>query len=354
MTKTKAWDDLDYGVRQSKDVEKWVEYNEMWTWWGGLFDTNDIYCVENYMRQIGEKVGLKLLEKHKSIAERTREYISATPGWFELHMVYKELHLATEQDYKAAKMAVLREFRKGNIERYGKKSGVYRKPDLELEEIDILNAEDKPYKIYLPLELHKHVALYPGDVVVVAGKWNAGKSAFILECAKLNMHEHDTWFFTSEMKAQRIKKRILLMDEMTVDQFAENVTIRGREGGFHDVIQPDALNLVDYLQINEDFYRIGAQIREIAEKLKQGIAIVALQKDAAATYGYGGQKGLQRPTLYLTIDDGIVKIIKAKDWTTSANPNGKVQKFKLHQGVNFEAIGVLHHADDDPPKRRYA
>jgi len=289
-----------------------------------------------------------------TIAERTREYIAATDGWFELHMVYKELHIATDIDScKAAKMAVLREYRKGNIEKHGKKNATYRKPDYECEEIDVLNADENPVKIYLPLDLHKHVALYKGDVVVVAGKWNAGKSAFLLECAKLNMREHDTWFFTSEMKAPRFKKRLGLMEDMTVEQFAENVTIRGRDGGFHDVIQPDSLNLVDYLQINEDFYRVGAQIREIAEKLQQGIAIVALQKDAAATYGYGGQKGLQRPTLYLTIDDGVVTIVKAKDWVTSSNPNGKIQKFKLYQGVNFRAEGVLHNEDDDIPERRY-
>jgi len=289
-----------------------------------------------------------------TIAERTREYIAVTDGWFELRDIYRELHLVTTHEKNAAKITVKREYDKGMIEKHGKKNGVYRRPDYECEEIDILNANDKAVNIYLPLDLHKHVALYDGDVVVVAGKWNAGKSAFLLECAKLNMNEHDVWFFTSEMKGPRFKKRVGLMEGVTVDQFAEKVTIRGREGGFHDVIQPNSLNLIDYLQINEDFYRVGAQIREIAEKLQRGIAIIALQKDAAATYGYGGQKGLQRPTLYLTIDDGVVKIVKAKDWITSSNPNGKIQKFRLHRGVNFEAIGVLHHAEDDPPKRRYA
>ena len=308
---------------------------------------------EEARRILRELAGMES-EQDKTIAERTREYIGVTDGWFELQQLYRELHLVTRKDQGAAKITVKREYDKGFIEKHGTKNGVYRKPNYELEEIDVLSADDKPVKIYLPLELHKHVALYHGDVVIVAGKWNAGKSAFLLECAKLNMNEWDTWFFTSEMKGPRFRKRLKLMEGTTVDQFAENVTIRGRDGGFHDVIQPDALNLVDYLQINEDFYRVGAQIREIAEKLDQGVAIVALQKDAAATYGYGGQKGLQRPTLYLTIDDGVVKIVKAKDWVTSSNPNGKVQKFKLYKGVNFQAEGILHHQEDDvAPKRRY-
>jgi len=335
---------------------KFFEYKKMWQWWGSLFIDEDVPRIESYMKEIGEAVGLRLLEKHKTVAERAREYIAATDGWFELHMLYRELQIATDADAcKAAKMAVLREYKKGNIEKHGKKNATYRKPDYDCEEIDILNAGDKPVTLYLPLDLHEHVALYPGDVCVVAGKWNAGKSAFLLECARLNMKEHDTWYFTSEMKGPRFKKRVQLMEGVTLDEFAENVTIRGREGGFHDVIQPNSLNLIDYLQINEDFYRVGAQIREIAEKLQQGLAIVALQKDAAATYGYGGQKGLQRPTLYLTIDDGVVKIVKAKDWVTSSNPNGKIQKFKLYKGVNFQAEGVLHYAEDDPhdSKRRY-
>lgn len=340
-----AWDRID-----SEDTKKWFEYKEMWTWWGGLFDFDDIPPIEDYMRQIGEKVGLKLLEKHKSIAERVRDYLSDTSGWFELHAMYKELHLDTLQDKGAAKIAIKRERDKGFIEKHGQKSGVYRKPDYEVEEIDWINADDTPAKIIFPLDLHEHVSVYVGDVIVIAGKWNAGKSAWLMETARLNL---DIWlmdFLTSEMKGPRFKKRMRLMRDhlgTSWEEFNAQVRVRGREGMFHDVVDPKKLTFIDYLQINEEFYRIGANIKELADKLDTGIIMVAIQKDAGSEYGYGGQKGMQRATLYLTIDDGVVKIVKAKDWTTSVNPNGKIQHFKLYQGVNFQAVGALHHEGDN-------
>ena len=291
-----------------------------------------------------------------TIAERTREYIAVTDGWFELQHLYKELHLVTPKEQGAAKITVKREYDKGLIEKHGKKNGVYRKPDYDCEEIDWINADDTPAKIIFPLDLHEHVAVYGGDLIVIAGNWNVGKSAFMMETARLNL---DIWlmdFLTSEMKGPRFKKRMRLMrDHLGTDWDAFNaqVRVRGREGAFHDVIDANKLTLIDYMHLNEDFFRVGAHLKEIEKKLDNGIAIVALQKNKGAEYGYGAEKGLQTPTLYITIDDGTVKIVKAKDWATESNPNGKIQKFKLYQGVNFRAEGILHHEDDDKPERRY-
>ena len=207
-----------------------------------------------------------------TISERTREYIAATPGWFELHMIYAELHLATKQEKGAAKACILRELEKGNIEKYGKKRGVYRKPDYECEEIDWINADDTTIKIILPLDLHKHVALYGGDMILVAGKWNAGKSAWLMEMARLNL---DIWkmdFLTSEMKGPRFKKRMRLMREhlgTDWDKFNEQVRVRGRSGGFHDVIEAQKLTMIDYLHLNEDFFRLGTHLKEIEKKFQK-------------------------------------------------------------------------------------
>lgn len=311
---------------------------------------------EEARRILRELAGLES-ERNKSISQRTREYMAVTDGWFELQTIYRELHLVTPQEKSAAKITVKREYDKGFIEKHGKKNGVYRKPDYDCEEIDWINADDTTAKIILPLDLHEHVALYGGDVMLVAGKWNAGKSAWLMEMARLNLDIWEMDYLTSEMKGPRFKKRMRLMREhigTDWDSFNAQVRVRGREGGFHDIIDPHKLTMIDYLHLNEDYYKIGAHIKEIEKKLEQGIAIIAIQKDKGSEYGYGSQKGLQTPTLYLTIDEGVVKIVKAKDWVTSSNPNGKIQRFKLYQGVNFKAEGVLHHAEDDEqPKRRY-
>jgi hypothetical protein len=43
------------------------------------------------------------------------------------------------------------------------------------------------------------------------------------------------------------------------------MTCVSRSGEFQDVIRPDALNLIDYLEVHQDFYEIGGKIAAIAE-----------------------------------------------------------------------------------------
>ena len=307
---------------------------------------------------IREMAGLPSLQE-KRLGDQVKEYVAVTDGWFSVTDLYRELQAVTTQDKNTIRVTIKRLYDARFIEKHGQKNGVYRKPYYDCEEIDWINADDKPVTIYLPLDLHRHVALYHGDVVAIAGKWNAGKSAFMMETARLNMDIWEIDFLTSEMKGQRFKKRMKFMRDLLGtdwEKFNEKVRVRGREGMFQDVLEPDKLTLIDYLQLNDNFYQVGEHFRTIAEKLEKGIAMVAIQKDKGSEYGYGREKGLQRPMLYLTIDDGYVKIIKAKDWVTSENPNGKIQEFKLYKGVNFQAVGTLHHAEDDPhyKKGRYS
>ena len=311
-------------------------------------DTN----LEMARKILREIVGLPSMQE-KHLSEQVKELIAVTDGWFSVTDVYRELHVVTPTDKTNVRVTIKRLYDAGRIEKHGERNGVYRKPHYDCEKIDILNASDEPLKIKFPLDLHDYICLYPGDVAVIAGKWNSGKSGFLLEMARLNMNDFDIHFFTSEMKGPRFKKRIKKMDDITLEDFAKKVHIFGREGMFQDVIQPNAMNLIDYLQINEDFYRVGAHIREIAEKLEKGVAIVALQKDAGASYGYGAQKGLQRPMLYLTIDDGVLKVVKAKDWVGESNPNGKIMKFKLVNGIKFIPQTDLHYEEDDPKNKQW-
>jgi hypothetical protein len=79
------------------------------------------------------------------------------------------------------------------------------------------------------------------------------------------------------------------------------------------------------------------RIRQIADRLKRGIAIVALQKDPNKGLGFGGSGTLNRSRLYLTMSkQGVIKIEKAKMWRNeSINPNGLFARFKLVGGAKF-------------------
>jgi len=81
---------------------------------------------------------------------------------------------------------------------------------------------------------------------------------------------------------------------------------------------------------------IADYLRAIHEKLSSGIAVVALQKKRGADLGRGGDFGLEKPRLYLSMDAGKLTIQKAKNWADPrANPNGLVCEFKIVNGCKF-------------------
>lgn len=74
---------------------------------------------------------------------------------------------------------------------------------------------------------------------------------------------------------------------------------------------------------------------EIHKKLDSAVCFVAIQKNKGVDTGLGGQRSLEKPRLYLAMEAGVLKIVKAKNWTTSENPNGKQINFKLVRGCKF-------------------
>ena len=79
------------------------------------------------------------------------------------------------------------------------------------------------------------------------------------------------------------------------------------------MIHPDEINVVDYLELTSDFWKVSGMLQEIQSKLAQGIAVVALQKPRGRDTGLGGDKSLEKPRLYLSVENGTVKILKAKN-----------------------------------------
>jgi len=61
-----------------------------------------------------------------------------------------------------------------------------------------------------------------------------------------------------------------------------NFTAEERSSNFADVIRPNCINIIDYMELSGDFYMVAEYLRQLHDKLDGGIAIVALQKDPKA------------------------------------------------------------------------
>jgi hypothetical protein len=120
-----------------------------------------------------------------------------------------------------------------------------------------------------------------------------------------------------------------------------------RSSDFAGVIDPDGINIIDYLEVNDEFWKIGSVITDIHDRLSGGVAVVCIQKNAGTDYGRGGTFGAEKPRLYLSMDrlDGrhTMKIVKAKNWKGGDNPNGKQVFVKIYGGWKIEKDGDWHY-----------
>jgi len=227
--------------------------------------------------------------------------------------------------------------KEGYLERVGKKRGWYRKIEPECEQLDFINADDAPADIWLPLRLSDYVQLHYGNLVVISGSVNSGKTAFMLNIIKENMlKDWDVSYFTSEMEAGELKLRLKKFPDISLDQWRFKAYRRG--GEFSDVIRPgkNSLNIVDFLEVHDEFYIIARRLKEIHDKLNGGIAIVGLQKNPNTDIGLGGWRSMEVTRLAIALDWGKCKITKAKNWVDKdKNPNNWVISFKLLDGCRI-------------------
>lgn len=272
--------------------------------------------------------------KEKSLSEEIRDYVLSTSGVFLSTDVHRNLDLSTRVHKKNCSEVLRRLVAEGLIERYGNKEGCFRKIENLAEIIDFQNiTEDSTLNIKLPFQIEDYVRILPKNIIAVAGEPNSGKTAFLLNVVRMNMHDHEIFYFSSEMGALEMRNRLSKF-EIPLDQWRFKAVERA--SNFADVIKPDAINIIDYLEIHDEFYKIGGLIKDIFDRLKSGVAFIAIQKNHGTDYGLGGMRGLENPRLYLAMEANKIKIIKGKNWTNpEINPSGLECDFRLVQGCRF-------------------
>ncbi len=282
----------------------------------------------------------------RQITQELREWVLTADGVFLTADVGKELGLTARDGMKQLTKALCRLKDEGIIERVGDKRGQYRRVNQECDGIDWRNAPTESYSIRWPFQIERMVDLHPGNIVVVAGEPNAGKTAFLLNVVKLNMNQgRDIHYFSSEMGAIEMKKRLAKFQDVPLIDWGFKAWERSSD--FADVIRPDGLNIIDYLEVHDNFYVVGGMLKAIHDRLNNGIAVVALQKNRGVDFGLGGARGLEKPRLYLAMSPRELKIVKAKNWTTSRNPNGLTIEFKLVNGAVFVPTSEWNHERKD-------
>jgi hypothetical protein len=261
-----------------------------------------------------------------------RYWIDLAPGCF------SAADLSRYPENQQAYIDILERFVKaGILDHHGDRRGWYRPRQNGLEKMDYKNVESNPLDVWLPFGLSDLVELYENSIIIVSGAPNSGKTAVLLNMIRWNAaKEWDIHYFNSEMSAGELRKRLeLFYPEVTMSDWTFNAYARA--SNFADVVfpGPNQLNIIDFLEIHDEFYIVGRKIKEIHDRLNGGIAVIALQKNPGADTGLGGYRSLEVTRLALAIDSGVVKVSKAKNFRTDRNPNGLKKNFKLVDGCKI-------------------
>jgi hypothetical protein len=291
--------------------------------------------VQAKIKSAKERAG----RKERNLAADVRDFVMVTNGNFLVTDCYRELHIVTNEDRKAVMVALNRLSKEGLLVKEGVRNGQYRLVDQEEELIDWMSADTTPLDINYPLGIEEWVKTHKGNVIVIAGESNAGKTAFCLNIAHMNKDRFKINYMSSEMHdGAELRLRL--------DKFAapietwKGVKFQFRTDNFPDRIDPAGLNIVDYLDEGNDAeaYKMAMRIRKIADKLIRGVAVIAIQKSPGKDIGFGGAGTLNRARIYLNIQPGIMTIKKGKIWASDVNPSGRSCEFKLVGGSTFMLV----------------
>lgn len=312
---------------------------------------NDLGWAEAKVKAAYKTVG----KADRNLSEDIRGWITATEGWFSSVQADKELEI----DNKKTRQRVFeRLVEAGFIQKDKQREGYYRKVESDLERINILDEEGQEVPLVLPFDIHHKVKIFPKNIIVAAGEPNAGKTALLFNIARDNQDKMEVDYFSSEMGRLEIRERL---SHFNWPLSAWKVNFYERAGNFDQVMNPNHLTIIDFLEIYDRFWEIGAIMRDIYDKLDKGVAIIAIQKNPTrrakdgnitGELGLGGYRGLEKARLYLTMGRGRIKIFKGKNWRTQENPNGLQHDFKLVGGCNFilEGQGGWYREPTPEPK----
>ncbi len=305
---------------------------------------NALEIVEKAQLRITEiKDGAKF-RGGKNIAKRVRAYMEVTEGNAEVTKIYKNLNCVTEGNKKAVLMALHRMVEEGVLAKV--KPGIYRQITEGAVRFKLSDSSKMGggIDVRYPFGLEKWFITYPKTIVLVEGEPGAGKTAFMLNVARMNFHLAPIYYWTSEMALPEMESRVANFDDYNPEVWDQKVEFHERSEEFEDVIRlyPDGIHIVDNLEMHDDFYKISGYIDKIWRPLKGGIVFIALHKDPGKSWGLGGMGSAKRPRLIIRLEPkkdysgNIASIRKINNWRDKmTNIKGKTFDYSLVKGCKI-------------------
>ena len=275
-------------------------------------------------------------EQTRNLSMAIREWIDKTDSWWTTDELDNELgiRLPKEKNIRAQVLFKLKNGTSKKIRQHLSVNKRYRKIDSEVIGLDYKSTpQGRALDIRWPLGVEDLVQVYPNNLVCIAGSPNSGKTAFLLNVIRLNQDRMPIYYFCSEMGRHELRDRLDLFNIPVQDWTFEAAE---RSSNFADVIVPDCINIIDFMELTEDIYLVNRYMKDLTDVIGDGVVIVAIQKKLDAKLGRGQEFGMEKPRLYISLDAGRARIMKGKHWTQkNNNPSGQERLFSIEGGAYF-------------------
>ncbi len=251
-----------------------------------------------------------------------KQWLDLTEGTFDIRQIWSELGVLTPQGRNQLRVILFRLEHQETPVLANLGSGKYRKIDNERRPMNWRSANSENIlAVKWPFELEKYASIYSKNVAVVAGTKQEGKSTFLYNFIKLNMYQFPIDLYNTETGAEQMKDRFT---DLGIP-FDAPFEVYERYDNFADVISPDRISVIDYLDLNSEFYLAGAEIDRIFRKLTTGLAIIGMQIPPPAVtfikgvrkvldrdYAYGGGSTAKRAFIYISMSSHKLKLKHVK------------------------------------------
>jgi uncharacterized protein (UPF0335 family) len=280
--------------------------------------------------------------KERNLSQEVRDWVELAEGTFDTWEIEKALRLTDLNDQKNMWAVLDRMVKEGAVDKATTKRGRYRTKHSDFRKMDFTKNTGEILSIRWPLGIEDMYKCYPGSIAVLAGAPGSGKTTYCLNFCLLNMQRsipmksYRVTYLSSELGEEELGSRMSLFG-YPLDVWAP-ATFLKVSVDFEDAIDPDGINVVDFLEEYEDFWKISLYMKRINDKLRGGMALIAMQRPFGREVAKGGEGTLEKPRLYLTMsqppgEDHKIKILKCHNWIDpSNNPKNKMRTFWIKNG----------------------
>lgn len=286
----------------------------------------------------------RVKRRERNIAEEIDTFINLTTPYIYLTEVYETLQFLQPNEKSAAQVHFCRLVKDGKLKKLGR--GHFAKIEPAKEPMKLFEKPSEDFPIILPIHLNDVCSVKEGNLICVAGSKSSGKTTFLLNVVTANQHKIPVVYINSEMGEMEFTGRLESFGGKKEDWVFSAYRYNDIEEAYDLITDERKIFIVDFIEQHDDFYAVAKKLKIIADKIKRGIVIVAIQKDPTQDLGRGKWFSAEKARLYITLDYlhgqnmSQCKIVDAKFPKGRANARGGFCYYKITgKGSKIDILG---------------